>query len=100
MICFSAFVTLFLLLLLYYEVLDGEGLWLGYCSARQYEETDIDDPSAPQKKVDSFNEVLRSVVDWLISQVVPPLRLYVSSHRCSYGHCLLKFFSFQKCPRL
>jgi V-type H+-transporting ATPase subunit H len=41
-------------------------------SARQYEETDIDDPSAPQKKVDSFNEVLRSVVDWLISQLRSP----------------------------
>jgi hypothetical protein len=51
---------------LFYKVLDGEGLWLGYCSARQYEETDIDDPSAPQMKVDSFNEVLRGVVDWLI----------------------------------
>lgn len=50
-------------------MLDGEGLWLGCCSARQYEETEIDDPSAPQKNVDTFNEVLRGVVDWLISQV-------------------------------
>jgi hypothetical protein len=66
LICFSAFVIFVLLLLLFYEVLDGEGLWLGYCSAWQYEETDVDDPSAPQKKVDSFNEVRRGVVDWLI----------------------------------
>ncbi|KAG0587002.1 hypothetical protein KC19_2G134000 [Ceratodon purpureus] len=41
-------------------------------SARQYEEIDSEDPSAPQKKVDSFNEVLRAVVDWLISQMRSP----------------------------
>jgi len=41
-------------------------------SARQYEETEIDDPSAPQKKVDQFDEALRSVVDWLISQLRSP----------------------------
>ena len=51
-LCFFAFVILFLFLLLDYKVLDGEGLWLGFCSARQYEEIDIDDPSTPQKKVD------------------------------------------------
>ncbi|KAG0626251.1 hypothetical protein M758_2G114600 [Ceratodon purpureus] len=41
-------------------------------SARQYEEIESEDPSAPQKKVDSFNEVLRAVVDWLISQMRSP----------------------------
>jgi V-type H+-transporting ATPase subunit H len=41
-------------------------------SARQYEETEIDNPSAPQKKVDKFDEALRSVVDWLISQLRSP----------------------------
>ena len=73
----SLFLYSYILLLLFCEVPDRVGLWLGCCSARQYEEVEFEDPSAPQKKVDTFNEVLRSFVDWLISQV-EPLVLYVS----------------------
>jgi len=76
----------------FYEVLDGEGLWLGCCSARQYEETEIDDPSAPQKKVDQFDEALRSVVDWLISQVEPPPAMSTIQDTL----CVSVFFLLQK----
>ncbi|KAG0569971.1 hypothetical protein M758_6G124100 [Ceratodon purpureus] len=41
-------------------------------SARQYEDIEIEDPSAPQKKVDTFTEVLRGLLDWLISQLRSP----------------------------
>nr|XP_024394630.1 probable V-type proton ATPase subunit H isoform X2 [Physcomitrium patens] len=41
-------------------------------SARQYEETDLEDITASQKKADTFNEVLRSVLDWLITQLRNP----------------------------
>ncbi|XP_024386127.1 probable V-type proton ATPase subunit H [Physcomitrium patens] len=40
-------------------------------SARQYE-AEIEDSLASQKKPDTFNEVLRSLVDWLISQLRSP----------------------------
>lgn len=49
---------MFLLVSLLYKALYEKGLWLWNCSSREYEETNMDDPSPPQKRIHSFKAVL------------------------------------------
>lgn len=52
---------------------------LGCRSSRPYEEGDGEEngSASAQKKVDTFSEVLRGLVDWLIMQVLSTMSVHV-----------------------